>query len=231
MNILGIVPARAGSKRLPNKNKLPLAGKPLVAYAIEAGLGCRLLDTLVVSSDDPDILAIARQYTDPRLISLKRPEALAADHSPAIDYVRHTLQYLKAERQYQPDIVVILQPSSPLTLPEDIEGTVRLLIDSGADSAVSVVKLDHAIHPVKLKVMEGDKLLPYWEPEEGRMAEHELPAVYVRNGAVYTASKSIIKKGEIVGKDCRGYLMPMERSVDINRKIDFLFVDYLINRI
>jgi CMP-N,N'-diacetyllegionaminic acid synthase len=227
MAILGIIPARGGSKRIPGKNKKGFCGKPLISYIIESARGSMLLDSIVVNSDDDDILNIAAQF--PNVIALKRPKKIAQDHSKAIEYVHQTLEYLE-ERGQSFDTVVILQPTSPLTLPEDIDNTIQLLRDSEADSSVSVMKLDHATHPVKMKVMVGDRLDPYLEEEKGRMAEHELPTIYVRNCSVYATRMKIIKAGKIIGSDCRGYIMPMERSIDINDPIDFEFAEFLYKK-
>jgi CMP-N,N'-diacetyllegionaminic acid synthase len=227
--ILGIVPARAGSKRLPRKNLLPLGGKPLVERVIEASLEARLLDRIVVSSDDPEVLELARRID--ASLPLRRPPELASDASPAIDYVRHALKASEeANEEDKVEVVVIVQPSSPLTLPDDIDRTVELLLRTGADSAVSVMKLDHALNPLKLKVMKGDRLLPYLEDEAGRMASHELPEVYIRNGAVYATRRETINGGLIIGADCRGYVMPRERSVDINEWLDYQFVCFLVQQ-
>ncbi len=226
MPTLGIIPARAGSKRLPRKNVLPLAGKPLVCWVIEAARGARSLNRLVVSSDDQEVLTLARGYAEN--LPLHRPTELAQDTSPAIDYVRHALVELEAAGEGPFDTVVILQPSSPLTRPEDIDAAVDLLEQSGADTAVSVVKLDHAIHPLKLKVMQDDRLLPYLEEEHGRMAAHELPTLYVRNCAVYATRRHVIDSGQIIGPDCRGYVMPRERSLDINDELDYRFARFMV---
>lgn len=227
LRTLGIVPARAGSKRVPRKNLRLLGGRPLVEHVIEAGRGAGCLDVLAVSSDDEEVLAIAARHTDVRPI--RRPPELATDTAPAIDYVRHTLAVLEGEGQAAFDAVVILQPSSPLTLAEDVRATVSLLAESGADTAVSVMKLDHAIHPVKLKRLVGDKLMPFLEEENGRMAAHELPELYVRNCAVYATRRHVVEAGKIIGDDCRGYVMPRERSVDINDEIDMSFVTFLFD--
>ena len=226
--VLGIIPARGQSKRLPRKNLCPLGGKPLLAWAIEAARQARRLDRLVVSSDDDEILAVARTY-DPRL-PLKRPLELAADDSPAIDYVRHALETLERDEAGRFDVVVILQATSPFTSPEDIDATVELLLSSGADTAVSVMRVDHAIHPVKLKTMSGDRLLPYLEEERGRMAAAELPEVFVRNCSVYATRRAVIESGRIIGDDCRGYIMPRERSVDINEPLDLDLAEFLLSR-
>ena len=228
MKVLGIVPARAGSKRIPGKNTRLLASKPLVAWQIENGLAARRIDRLVVSSDAPEVLEIARGY-DPEL-PLERPAELATDTSPAIDYVRHALQTLEARGEGPFDVIAILQPTSPLTRPEDVDGTIDLLLETGADTAVSVVRVEHAIHPLKLKVMEKDRLLPYLEEEEGRMAAHELPDVYVRNCSVYATRRGVVEAGTIIGPDCRGYVMPRERSVDINDEVDWALAEVLLGR-
>ncbi len=224
---LAIIPARAGSKRLPRKSLLELGGVPLVVRVLRAALGARTLDVVAVSSDDPLVLAACSGTPDVKLI--ERPAALATDTSPAIDYVRHTL--IELERDAPPfDVVVILQPSSPLTSSPDIDGTVHLLLNSGADTAVSVVKLDHAIHPAKLKVLSGTRLVPYIEEEGGRMATHELPQVYVRNCAVYATHRHVVEQGLIIGEDCRGFEMPRSRSVDINDDVDFALAQVLFEQ-
>ena len=224
MNILGIIPARAGSKRLPGKNLRQLGGRPLVRHAIDLATECPSLTAIVVPSDDEGVLELAAR--DRRVSVLRRPAELATDIAPAIDYVRHALMAMEAE-QVQYDAIVILQPTSPLTLPADVEGTIRLLADSGADSAVSIVRVDHALHPAKFKVLAGDRLLPYFEDERGRMAAHELPPVYVRNGSVYAVRRTTVEAGELIGPDCRGFEMPLERSIDINDELDFAFCEFL----
>jgi CMP-N,N'-diacetyllegionaminic acid synthase len=228
MKTLGIIPARGGSKRLPRKNVRPLAGKPLVARIIEASLEAERLSRVVVSSEDDEVLAIAATY-DPRL-ALRRPAEIADDHAPAISYVQHALRVLESAGEGPFDAIAIVPPSAPLTLSQDIDGTLELLERSGADSAVSVQQLDHAIHPVKLKTMQGDRLLPFWEEEAGRMAAHELPTLFVRNCAIYAARRATIDAGQIIGPDCRGYVMPADRSIDINEEIDLDFAEFLLSR-
>jgi CMP-N-acetylneuraminic acid synthetase len=221
---LGIVPARLGSKRLPGKNMKLVGGKPLVAWAIEAALGAKRLGEVVVSSDDPRVLEIARRY--PRARALERPAELATDTTPAIDYVRHALGALGGAW----DAVAIVQPSSPLTLASDVDGTLDVLWRSGAPSAASVVRLDQALQPSKLKRLVGDRLVPYLEEEGGRTAAHELPELYVRNGSVYAARRSALDAGRVIADDCRAYVMPRERSVDVNDARDLAFAEFLLAR-
>lgn len=228
MNVLGIVPARAGSKRLARKNLRMLGGKSLTARAIESALGARSLARVVVSSDDPAVLAVARAYGT--TLPLSRPPELSDDRSPAIEYVRHALATVETDRREHFDAIAILQPSSPLRSSADIDATVELLERSGADTAVSVARVPHAIHPAKLKLLDGDRLLPYLEEERGRMAEYELPAVFVRNCAVYATRRAVVESGRVIGDDCRGFVMPPERSVDINDEMDLLFAEFCLNR-
>jgi CMP-N,N'-diacetyllegionaminic acid synthase len=220
-----IIPARGGSKRVPGKNKKKLLGKELIRYSIEAALATKESNTILVSSDDDDILRIASTYD--KVIILRRPTGISGDKALAITFVQHALQELD---HIQFDYVAIVQPTSPFTLGSDIDATIRLLHDSDADSSVSVMKLDHAIHPIKLKVKEGDELLPYIEEENGRMAAHELSELYVRNGSVYVSTIATIQKGNIIGERCLGYEMPRERSLDINDPIDFDFAEFIIKK-
>jgi CMP-N,N'-diacetyllegionaminic acid synthase len=226
--VLGIIPARGGSKRITRKNVRPLAGKPLVARVIEAAREANRLDRLIVSSDDDQVLEIAAQYDS--ALPLRRPDELCTDTSPAIDYVRHALAMLEESDQHRFDAVAIVQPSSPFTTAADIDATIDLLEASGADSAVSVMEVSHELHPLKFKTMQGDRLLPYFEAETGRMAAHELPRVYVRNCSVYATRRATIDAGQIIGDDCRGYVMPRERSLDINDSLDLSFAEFLLSQ-
>lgn len=221
MRTLGIIPARAGSKRCKRKNLRLLGGKPLVEWAIDAAIDSGVLASIVVSSNDPEVLDIADSYDT--FMSLERPDELCSDTSPAIDYVLHALRECGDF-----DAIAIIQPSSPLTTADDIRGVLALLDDSGADSVVSVMKVDFAQHPAKFKTLDGDRLKPlYGEPG---MAAHELPEVYVRNCAVYASRLHVIRQGKIIGDDCRGYVMPRERSIDINDELDLEFARFLVNR-
>lgn len=228
MRVLGIVPARGGSKRVPRKNVRPLGGKPLVLWAIEAALAAKQLARVVLSSDDDEVLALGARHAD--VLCLRRPDDISTDTAPAIDYVRHAERELALRGEAPFEAVAIVQPSSPFTEPTDVDTGVTLLEQSGADSAVSVMQLDHAIHPLKLKRLEGDKLLPFLEEERGRMSDHQLPKLFVRNGSVYVSAAATIARGEIIGDDSRGFVMPRERSIDINDELDFSFAEFLLRQ-
>ena len=228
--ILAIIPAREGSKRELQKNFRPFAGTTLTDITIEHALKSKLITDVVLSSDSDEVLAIGSKYNG--VISLKRPEEFSTDTSPAIEFVRHTLQVMEPKKGYTYDMVVILQPSSPLRYVEDIDNTIELLAGNpDADSSVSVVKIDHMVHPVKLKVLKGKELLPYIEEEKGRFAAHELPDVYVRNCAVYvTWRRDLETRPDVIGNKSLAYEMPAEISADINSMMDFEFAEYLYKK-
>lgn len=231
LKILAIIPARAGSKRVPNKNIRPFAGTSLTHLAIEHALGSELITDIVLSSDSDEILEIAKNI--PRVIPVKRPPEYAGDESPAIDYVRHALSKLELASESPYTLVVILQPSSPLRTSADIDSTIKLLLNNPeADSAVSVVKIEHMIHPLKMKVLQGDILLPFLEDESGRFSAKELPEVYVRNCAVYTTwRRDLETRPDVIGKKSLGYIMPAETSVDINELLEFEFAEFIVNKL
>ncbi|MBX7167449.1 MAG: acylneuraminate cytidylyltransferase family protein [Pirellulales bacterium] len=226
--VLGIIPARGGSKRLPRKNLCMLGGKTLVARALETALAAERLTRVVVSSEHPEILALARSYGDE--YALQRPEEISRDTSMAIEFVHHALGALEGAGEPRFDAVAIVQPSSPLTRPSDIDATIELLETSGAESCVTVAKIEQSIHPYKLKTLRGDQLVPYFEDERGRMAQHQLPPLYARNGSVYATRRDVINRGKVLGDDCRAVVMPREYSVDINDEIDLQFAEFLVER-
>jgi len=171
---------------------------------------------------------IARGY-DPR-IALARPADISHDTALAIEFVHHALQSLESAGEERFDAVCLIQPSSPLTRSSDIDETIELLEGHDIDSAVTVSKLDQEFHPMKLKVFEGDRLLPYIEESQGRMAEHEIPTIYSLNGSVYVTRRCAIDEGKIIGDECLGHIMPREFSIDINDEIDLAFAEFMLQR-
>ncbi len=229
MKVLGIIPARAGSKRIIGKNMKLLCEKPLTQYVMESATASKMLDSIIVSSDDSDVLELATQFAD--VVPLRRPDELATDTSPAIDYVIHALEWMEKNKGQTFDIVAIIQPTSPLTTSEDIDATIQLLInDTRADSSVSVMRLNQITHPFKLKTIQDQWLKPFLKEEKIILQAGELPDVYTRNGSVYVARMSNIEKGIIAGEKCLAHVMPEERSIDINEPIDLEFAEFLLQR-
>jgi CMP-N-acetylneuraminic acid synthetase len=227
LRTLGLVPARGASERVERKNLARLGGRTLVRRALETSLAARCFDTVVLSSDDPEILAEA---TDLDVLALPRPSELSTAAARSFDVLRQALQVTEAEHGGGPfEAVAIVQATSPFTAPEDLHGTLALLESSGADSAVSVVRVEMVIHPMKLKRLEGDRLVPYLEDDAMRPSQ-ELPELWRRNGSIYASRREVIDAGTFIADDVRGFRMPAERSHDIDTPLDLAFAEFLIER-
>ncbi|PTB95387.1 acylneuraminate cytidylyltransferase family protein [Marinobacter sp. B9-2] len=222
-----VIPARGGSKRLPRKNVLPLAGKPLICWTIDAALATGLAARIMVTSDDEEILAIARRYTNNGLIVHKRPADLASDHASTTDAL---LDALNAEHQagHDPKTLILLQPTSPLRTSEDILAAVRKYEESGsADTVVTVCEVDHPTAWIGTIGANGQLqgLDLSGERSQGYQKEYRL------NGAVYVACvKTLRQQGNLFTDNLRACVMPRERSLDIDEKVDFSICDRLLQR-
>ena len=224
MRVLGLVPARGGSSRVPRKNLAPLGGRTLVRRALETALAAGCLDLVALSSDDDEILAEAGGLD---VVALRRPSELATDTARASELALHALHELD-DPAHPFDAVAIVQCTSPFTAPEDVAGAVELLERTGAESAVTVVRVEAAHHPLKLKRLEGDRLLPYLE-DDRLTPSHELPPLWVRNGSVYVFRRDVVERG-LEADDVRAYEMPPERSFDVDTAQDIEFAEFLVGR-
>ena len=225
MKILGIIPARAGSKRVKIKISDHLLVQHLTNLAIEQALESKYLDRIIVSSDSDKVLSIAETYK--KVEALRRPLDLASDSAPAIDYMQHAINHCETQG-WAPDLVVIIQPTSPIRNGEDIDKTIDCLRKNLiADSAVSIVKLPHDVHPYKFKTLDGEVLRPWLVDEGQKTAEKDLPDIYIRNCAVYVFRVKNLRKDITYGEKCIGHKMKPESAVDINDMLDFEFAEYL----
>jgi CMP-N-acetylneuraminic acid synthetase len=161
------------------------------------------------------------------VVALRRPPELADDTSTAADAALHALRELDDE-DAPFGALAIVQCTSPFTAPEDLAGAVELLERTGAESAVSVVRVTAGHHPRKLKRLEGDRLLPYLE-DDPLTPSHALPPLWVRNGSVYVFRRDVVERG-LEAQDVRGYEMPPERSFDIDTAEDLAFAEFLVGR-
>ena len=221
MRVLGIVPARGGSSRVPRKNLARLGGCTLVRRALETALASGALDVVALSSEDEEILAEADGL---EVVALRRPAELATDTARASEFALHALRALD-DPDAPFEAVAIVQCTSPFTAPEDVAGAVGLLERTGAESVVTVSRIEAAHHPAKLKVLEDDRLLPFLEDD--RLApSHELPPLWVRNGSVYVFRRDVVGRG-LEADDVRGYEMPPERSFDIDTARDLAIAEFL----
>lgn len=221
--MIAIVPARGGSKGLPGKNIRPLGGKPLIAYTVEEALKARGIDKVVVSTDDPQIAEIAVDFG--AICPFMRPADLASDESLAIDTYLYTVDRLERELGYQIEDVVILLPTSPLRLASDIEAAMSLFQEKNAESVVSYVKEAHPISWHR-EIDSEQRLHPLFA--ENLCNRQETKETYYPNGSIYVFNMSLLRQRKYYSDKSFAYVMPAERSVDIDNHLDFLFAEFLI---
>jgi N-acylneuraminate cytidylyltransferase len=213
LKVLAVIPARGGSKGLPRKNVLPLAGKPLVAWTLEAAHASRYIDRTILSSDDDEIIATTRKHSGD--VPFKRPAHLSGDATTTIEVAFHAIEQLPGF-----DVLVILQPTSPLRTTEDIDTSLEKLISTGAVSCVSVTEPDKSPYWA-YRIGENDRVIPVIDAELARCRRQDLPAAYVLNGAVFVAHiQWLMEHRSFVGADTVVHIMPRERSLDIDTLLD-----------
>lgn len=217
--VLGLIPARGGSKRLPGKNLKPLCGKPLIAWTIDAALAARSLTQVVVSTDDPAIAGAARDHGAE--VPFLRPAELASDTADGLSVTRHAVQVL-ADAGTNFDYVMVLQPTSPLRSAADIDAAIALAVERDADNIVSVCPTDHP--PEWSNALPADNnLKDFYRPGVRGIRSQDLPVSYRLNGALYLHRTAPLLAGQ--APDTRvasyAYIMPRERSVDIDTAMDF----------
>jgi CMP-N-acetylneuraminic acid synthetase/2-polyprenyl-3-methyl-5-hydroxy-6-metoxy-1,4-benzoquinol methylase len=217
MKVLAVIPARGGSKGIPNKNLAIASGRPLLAYTADAARASRRLTRVVVSTDDGVIADTARRLG--LEVPFMRPASLAADDTPMLPVLQHAVTAMR-NCGFVADAVVLLQPTSPLRRAEHIDAAVDLLERSGADSVVSVMEVPHQFNPVSVMRLDGDRLQPFIDgPLVTR--RQDKPRVFARNGpAVVAVRTSVIEGGSLYGDDCRALVMSPSESLDIDGPAD-----------
>jgi CMP-N-acetylneuraminic acid synthetase len=215
MAVVGLVPARGGSRAIPRKNLALLGGRPLIAWTIDAARAATRLDRVVVSTDSGEIAAVAGRLGAE---VLERPAALAADATPMRDVVALD----------GPEVVVLLQPTSPLRTASHVDAAVELLEASGADCVVSVVEVPHRYRPGSLMALEGERLVPV--DATPYATRQEKPVLYARNGPAVLVLRGDRIGGDLYGGDCRPYLMEPRDSVDIDEPFDLELAEFLLSR-
>lgn len=224
--ILGVITARGGSKGIPGKNIKLLLGKPLIAYSIEAAKNSQYLDRCIVSTDYDEIIEAAKKYGAD--VPFKRPDELAQDDTPHLPVMQHAIKWVKDNQGEEYDYAMILQPTSPLRTGQDIDNCIKKIVDTGADSVISMMELLN-FSLKKMKKIENDLILPLVQ-EEGPSSSRrqQLEKIYKRNAAIYLTKTEVLMAGDLFGKISRPYIMPEERSLDIDHLIDFEMVEFLL---
>jgi CMP-N-acetylneuraminic acid synthetase len=222
MGVLGIIPARSGSKGVVGKNKMLIAGKPLISYTIEAALKSKLLDEIWVSSDDEDIQTIAKGYE--KLSFHKRSKEIATDQSP----VAETIQAVLGCININIDFIVLLQPSSPIRTGKQIDEAIALIKNNPqSNSLISVIPMDDT-HPARMYWKEKDALYPILKKWEDNRRQ-DIPTAWYRNGSIYIVRKQAFEKQKTVMiKPSIGYQMPIEEWLNIDAPRDVIIAEALI---
>ncbi len=232
MNVLTIIPARGGSKSVPNKNIRMLHGKPLIAWTIEAAKAAKLTGRVIVSTDSEEIAKIAREYGAE--VPFLRPAEISQDLSTDIEFVLHALEFFEREEGWIPDIVARFSPTTPLRSSALMDEAIQKLIDSpDADSVRPISRLSH--HPYKAWRVDGDNLVPAFSPDVTghpqpyNMPRQLFPEMYAHLGASGVAKTHIFKDlGSTSGNVVKYIIMDDQDALDINHEMDFKIAEAIL---
>lgn len=227
LSLLGLIPARAGSKGLPGKNLRPLAGKPLIVHTIGAARGSGVFDQILVSTDGEEIARVAEGAGAD--VPFLRPIELATDTARGIDVVHHAMAWLEEKGQLY-DAIMLLQPTSPLRTGDDIREALDMFIERDAEAVVSVCEVDH--HPWWCNTLPPDGCLDGFVRPDLPYNRQQLPVYYRVNGAVYLARWGFIRERDgWYGPRTYAYVMPRIRSVDIDDEVDLMLAHVLMQEV
>ena len=226
LQVVAIIPARGGSKGIPHKNITLLAGKPLIAWTIQAAQSSLRMNRIIVSTDDNEIALIAKQ--NGAEVPFMRPAELAEDDTPGMAPILHAVKWLEKNEGYLPDLVMCLQPTSPLRSSEDIDAAIELAVQKNADAVVSVMPVDH--HPDWMRCVDTDgRLSDFCTTERPATRRQDLPPVYALNGAIYLGCRKVLLEQESWYTDKTfAYIMPPERSLDIDTQWHLRLADLIL---
>lgn len=225
MITLGVITARGGSKGLPGKNLKLLAGKPLLAYTIDAARASGAVDKVILSTEDDAIAEAGRRLGCD--VPFMRPAELAQDDTPHLPVIQHAARWMAEHAGYRPDVVLTLQPTSPLRTADDIRASLELLERSSADSVVSVSPVPAHAHPLRMLRVDAAgeaTLFATGEPVRKRInRRQDLPDAWLMNGAIYACRTAALFAAEpsLYGDRVVAYKMPIERSISIDDQHDW----------
>jgi len=226
--ILGITLAREGSKGIPRKNLINVGGKPLIAYTIREALRSKHLSRYVVSTDglETQALALSLGAESPFLM----PSKFSEDTSTSVEALQHAVNFLELQEEKRYDIIVEIMATNPLKIAEDIDGCIEKLIATNADTVIAVHRLIDQ-HPARVKKIVDDKIMDFCVPETLESRRQDLaPEAYIRSGSVYVMTRSeLMEEGRRYGShNSRPYILPPERSVNIDSNTDLLIAELMI---
>ncbi|SDB39106.1 CMP-N,N'-diacetyllegionaminic acid synthase [Pseudobutyrivibrio sp. YE44] len=221
--VLALIPARGGSKGIKDKNIRPVADKPLIAYSIEAGKNCEYVDDVVITTDSGRIKAVAEEYG--AWVPFLRPDELASDTATTLDAVLHAVNTLK-EMGKEYDILVILQPTSPLRDGEDLKGALEKYITSGERSMASVSVVED--HPLLIRTLQDDTHMKKMLDVSSTCRRQDMPEFYRINGAIYINSISELNDDTSFNDNEVPYIISEEHAVDIDEYKDLILAEWYL---
>lgn len=230
IKILGIIPARGGSKGIKNKNLIPLCGKPLIQYTIDEVKKSKTINKIIISSDNKSIIDYCKDQDIE--VPFVRPDNISGDNASMIEVIKHALFFLEKNEKYVPNYIVLLQPTSPLRKTADIDKSLGDLINSDADSIVSVVKVPHNFNPYSIMKLNSRYLKKFLQFNERKNNRQSKPEFYGRNGPAILAFtyECIMKKNSMYGEKILPYFMEKEKSIDIDDYFDLELAEFLLNK-
>ena len=227
--ILGIIPARGGSKGIHKKNLYPLNNKPLIQYSIEAASKSKLITDFIVSTDCKEIKKVSEGLG--AIVPFIRPNHLSNDTALAIPTIQHAVLEYEKIMSIKYDYVIMLQPTAPLRTESDIDKALSKLVDCNADGIISIVDVDN-YHPHKMKIINKNSLIDYIESSDENPPRQLLPKIYIVNGAIYATKRDIlINQNTFKGKFCVPFEMPDARSTNIDKETDFIVAEHYLQNL
>jgi CMP-N-acetylneuraminic acid synthetase len=228
-NVVGIIPARGGSKGLLRKNIADLAGKPIIQYTIDAAKNSQLIDRVIVSTDDEEIAEVAKKLGAE--VPFIRPENLATDTAPSLGVLKHAVNWLKENENYNTDIIVCLFPTYPFRTAEDIDKTVSKLTESNAESACTVVEVHQ--HPYWMTQIKDGKANFFTKPETAITERQKLPKYYTFGGGVFVITReSLIKQTfHFTSRENNvAVIVDSTKDIDIHTPKDLALAEFLMKK-
>lgn len=227
MSIVATICARGGSKGVPGKNIRVLAGKPLIVHTIEVAQRCQSIDRIIVSTNAPEIAEVAK--ASGAEAPFLRPGELALDTSPKLPAIKHAVAYLKSQEGYHVDIVVDLDPTSPLRTEQDIEACIRMVKDEGADNVFSVTRARRNPYFNMVEIVDGRVQLVKTLPQPV-VRRQDAPEVYDMNASIYVWKRdALMSNDSLFLEHTRIYVMP-EWAIDIDSETDLKFVELILKK-
>ncbi len=221
--MIAIIPARGGSKGLPGKNIKELLGKPMITYTIEEALKSKYITDVIISTDCKEIEEVAVKYGAKSLFL--RPDYLATDSAKAIDNYVYTVDRLNQEFDYSIEEFIVLQPTSPLRIVDDIDNAVKLFIEKKADSVISYTEEHHPVEWHKYITDDGKFENIF---EEKLLNRQDMKPSYFPNGSIFIFKYALLKEEKYFNDKSYAYIMPRFRSIDVDTIEDFKYIEFLM---